>query len=82
MINALDKLPIELIDQIRPYLEGGYALLYIPKTNERKERKGTKDTKERNKQILIDSKNGVARKDIAKKYYLSIERVGEIIRRG
>lgn len=81
-VKANEVLPDEVIKLVQRYVDGGY--IYIPKkeSSRRQWGAGTNTRKElgiRNSRIFIDYKNGISRKQLAEKYYLSIKSIDRII---
>ncbi|MDU1414127.1 MAG: CD3324 family protein [Clostridium sp.] len=81
-VTAKQVLPIEVIEMIQNYIDGEY--IYIPKKEGNKQQWGTttntrKELSVRNSKIYIDYKNGVSRRELAEKYFLSIKSIDRII---
>ena len=77
-VTAKQVLPIEVIEMIQNYIDGEY--IYIPKKEGNKQQWGTttntrKELSVRNSKIYIDYKNGVSRRELAEKYFLSIKSI-------
>jgi len=81
--NAIDVLPLEVIEQIQKYISG--TVLYIPKTSGAKLSWGEcTSTREelatRNAKIYSDFINGVSVCQLSQEYYLTSKSIQRIIR--
>jgi len=82
-IKAFEILPIEIIEQVQKYVDGG--IIYIPKREGQKKSWGENtDTKRvlsiRNASIYADYDNGMTTRQISEKYFLAEKSIQRIIR--
>lgn len=80
--SAEKVLPVELVEQIQQYVDGGY--LYIPRKQEKRKKWGEntmirKQLGERNSSIYEDYLQGLSIKELAEKYFLSEKSIQRII---
>lgn len=81
--KAIDILPVEIIEEIQKYMDGG--MIYIPKKSTKKLPWGTKtETKEklssRNLMIYQEFRDGTTYQELSEKYFLAIKSIQRIIR--
>ena len=81
--NAIDILPVEIIEEIQKYMDGG--TIYIPKKTSEKLPWGTKtETKQklslRNLMIYHEFIVGITCQELSQKYFLDIKSIQRIIR--
>ncbi len=81
--KATEILPLEIIEEIQKYIDGG--IIYIPKKSTNKVAWGTRTkTKQllfsRNLAIYQDFTDGMNYEELSKKYFLAIKSIQRIIR--
>ncbi|EEH99723.1 MULTISPECIES: CD3324 family protein [Clostridium] len=81
-IKAKEVLPLEIIELIQKYIDGEY--IYIPKKECNSQQLGSNTTTRdkinlRNYNIFKEYMDGVSRKDLAEKYFLSKKSIDRII---
>ena len=83
-INARDVLPEHLIKTLQDYIQGGY--IYIPSDASRQKSWGEAsgyrlELEKRNRDIILDRRNGMSAEDLSEKYHLSVYAIRKIIYR-
>ncbi|MBS6504075.1 MAG: hypothetical protein KH415_21140 [Clostridium sp.] len=81
-IKAKEVLPLEIIELIQKYIDGEY--IYIPKKECNRQQWGSNTTTRyeinlRNYNIFKEYMDGVSRKDLIEKYFLSKKSIDRII---
>ena len=81
--KAIDVLPVDVIEEIQKYMNGG--MIYIPKKSDEKrawgEGTGTREQlRGRNEDIYRDFLAGSSYQELAQRYFLTVKSIQRIIR--
>ena len=81
--KAIDVLPVEMIEEIQKYINGG--MIYIPKKSDEKRAWGEgteirEQLKGRNEDIYRDFLAGSSYQELAQRYFLTVKSIQRIIR--